>query len=69
MIENMDNMDQLEFEAYFSDERTWMTVLSDGTVVPLTSDSGDSIVQYEERQQYSALVKAVRMSESDKQVC
>jgi len=61
-------MNEQDFDAYFSEERTWMTVLSNGTLVPLIPDGVDKVVQYGDRHEYSELVKATRMSESDQQV-
>ncbi|KAK2156588.1 hypothetical protein LSH36_209g02031 [Paralvinella palmiformis] len=68
IIENMDMMNEQDFDAYFSEERTWMTVLSNGTLVPLIPDGVDKVVQYGDRHEYSELVKATRMSESDQQI-
>ena len=68
MIENMDSMDEESFMAYFGEERTWTTVLSNGHTVPLRPDGADSVVAYEDRHEYSQLVQAVRLSETDRQV-
>ena len=61
-------MDEQEFDAYFNEERTWTTILSDGRLVPLIPDGTDKVVHYLDRHEYADLVKAVRMSESDQQV-
>lgn len=68
MIENMEIMDEEAFNAYFSDERTWTAVLSDGTVVPLKDDGQDTLVPYAERHEYCRLVQETRLGESDAQV-
>jgi hypothetical protein len=62
-------MDEETFMSFFGDERTWTTVLSDGTCVPLKPDGADEIVMHADRFEYSELVQQVRMSESDSQVC
>ena len=69
MIENMALMNEAEFDAYFSEDRTWTTILSNGTLVPLMPDGMEKVVHYLDRHEYSAMVKACRMSESDRQVC
>ena len=68
MIDNMGGMDEDAFDAYFEGERTWTTVLSDGTAVPLRPDGADMTVLYDEREEYCELVKETRMKESNEQV-
>jgi len=68
MIESMENMDEEAFSAYFGGERTWTTVLSDGTLVPLRPDGIDSLVLHEERLEYALAVQETRMNESKEQV-
>lgn len=64
----MDSMDEETFKAFFGEERTWTTVLSDGSCVPLRPNGADEIVTYEERHEYSQLVQKHRMAESEAQV-
>ena len=68
MMENMEAMNEDTFMAYFSDERTWSTVLSNGEIVPLKNNGENETVHYEERIEYAQKVQEVRMKEADKQV-
>ena len=69
LIESIESMDKEGYDAYFSEERVWTTVLSDGSTVPLKPDGADLSVRYEDRLEYCAIVKKLRMTEADKQVC
>ena len=62
----MDGMDVDTFQAYFDEQRTWTTVLSDGT--QMTLKDTDEPVNYDERLEYSQMVKEVRIVEMDSQV-
>ena len=69
ILENMVNMSEEEFEAYFENARTWTTVLSNGQMVALSPDIPvEDIVMYEDREKYCQLVQQARMSESDAQI-
>ncbi len=67
-MENMESMDEETFAAYFGTERTWSTLTSDGTVVPLRPDGTEESVTYGDRLEYSRLVQQTRMTESSEQV-
>ncbi|XP_013403036.1 E3 ubiquitin-protein ligase HECTD3 isoform X2 [Lingula anatina] len=68
VLETMETLDQETFEAHFGEDRTWTTVLSDGTPLPLKSADSDSAVQYEDRVEYIKLVQEARMNECEEQV-
>ncbi len=68
MLDNMGAMDEDAFDAYFEGERTWTTVLSDGTAVSLRPDGADITVLYGERKEYCQLVMDIKMKESNEQV-
>jgi len=68
MVENMAHMDEDSFDAYFSGERMWATVLSDGSLVQLRPDGVDVPVHYEERIDYALAVQHERMKEMDQQI-
>ena len=67
-MENMVTMDEEAFDAYFSSERMWATLLSDGTPLALRQDGFDIPVHFEERQEYVKKVQEVRMNEFTEQV-
>ena len=69
LIERIESMDKESYDAHFSEERVWTTVLSDGSTVSLKPDGADLSVRYEDRLEYCAMVKKLRMTEADKQVC
>ncbi len=70
MVEHMDQMDEAEFAAYFSETpRTWTTTLSDGSPVQLRPDlAPDATVSHGDRLEYARLVQQTRLGESNKQV-
>lgn len=67
-MESMELMDKETFDAHFGQERTWTTVTSDGTLVPLKPNGADIQVQYEDRIEYIKMVQQARLTESDAQV-
>ena len=69
MINLMENMDEELFESYFVGTRTWTTVLSDGTVVPLKPNGERMVVEYCDRLEYAKLAQVARMNEFKTQVC
>ena len=64
----MENLDKEGFEAYFSEERNWTVVLSDGSVISLKPEGTDKYVTHADVKEYCQLVKKHRMQESQKQV-
>ena len=67
-LESMDAMECDVFDAYYAGERTWTTVLSDGTTVPLKHDGTEMPLLYDDRVAYITAVQDTRMSEFDQQV-
>ncbi|ELU04919.1 hypothetical protein CAPTEDRAFT_168000 [Capitella teleta] len=68
VIENMVSMDEDNFSAFFGEERTWTTVLSDGTCVSLKPNGTEENVAYADRQEYCSAVQVTRMAESEAQI-
>jgi len=68
LLESIEKMDKEEYELKYENEITWSCVLSDGTMHKLQPNGHQKNVSYEERGLYCKQVKAVRLSEFDKQV-
>ncbi len=68
LLDSIEKMEKEDYQLKFHNEITWSCVLSDGTMHNLQPNGHQKFVSYEERSMYCEQVKAVRLSEFDKQV-
>lgn len=60
--------DEDHFNVHFANERTWTTVLSNGSAVSLKPNGAELPLSFADREEYIQLVKESRMNESKLQV-
>lgn len=68
LLESLETMDKDSFNMKFGGVLTFTTVLSDNTLVNLVPGGADKFVEYEERTEYTSLVRNCRMSEGKVQI-
>lgn len=67
-IDSFETMSQEKFEDAFAGALKYTTVLSNGETIPLISNDSEKLVTFENRLEYSKLVKEKRMNESKAQI-